>query len=107
MEITLTKDAKDYWSKLINEKPSAKYVRLGVKGGGCARFSYSWEYTDNSDRGVLIDDILVVDDYAEMFLHGSEIVFQKDLGGSHIQVTNPNELSSCGCGESIQFTSAV
>ena len=107
MQITLTEDAKKYWTKLLDEKPSAKYVRHGVKGGGCAGFSYTWDYTDNADRGVLIEDILVVDDYAEMFLHGSEIVFEKDLGGSHIQVTNPNEVSACGCGESIQFASAV
>ena len=107
MRITLTEDAKKYWTRLLDEEPNAKYVRLGVKGGGCAGFSYTWEYTDNSDRGVLVDDILVVDDYAEMFLHGSEIVFEKDLGGSHIQVTNPNEVSACGCGESIQFSSAV
>ena len=54
MEITLTEDAKKYWTKLLDEKPSAKYVRLGVKGGGCAGFSYTWDYTDNADRLSLI-----------------------------------------------------
>ena len=42
------------------------------------------------------------------FMYQGEVkVFEKDLGGSHIQVTNPNEVSACGCGESIQFSSAV
>ena len=49
MQITLTEDAKKYWTRLLDETPSAKYVRLGVKGGGCAGFSYTWDYTDNSD----------------------------------------------------------
>ena len=27
-------------------------------------FSYEWQYTDNDDRGTLVDDIVVVDDVA-------------------------------------------
>jgi iron-sulfur cluster assembly accessory protein len=96
--LEITDTAKSYWSNLLAQKPGAKYVRLSIKGGGCAGFAYEWQYTDNDDRGTLVDDIVVV---------GSRVDFVENLGGSHIELTNPNEASACGCGESIQFVDAV
>ena len=105
--ITLNADAKEYWQKLLENDPSSKYVRLGIKGSGCAGFSYTWDYTSTFDDGVLVDDILVVEDYASGFLKGSEVKLKVELMGTTIEVSNPNELSSCGCGESRQFTEAT
>ena len=105
--LEITDNAKSYWKNLIDQNPGAKYVRLSIKGGGCAGFSYEWQYTDNDDRGTLVDDIVVVDDIASTAVIGSSVDFVENLGGSHIELTNPNEASSCGCGESIQFVSAM
>ena len=99
--LEITDNAKSYWKNLIDQKPGAKYVRLSIKGGGCAGFSYEWQYTDNDDRGTLVDDIV------STAVIGSSVDFVENLGGSHIELTNPNEASSCGCGESIQFVSAM
>ena len=105
--LEITDKARTYWKYLIDQNPGAKYVRLSIKGGGCAGFAYEWEYTDNDDRGTLVDDIVVVDDIASTAVIGSSVDFVENLGGSHIELTNPNEASSCGCGESIQFVSAM
>ena len=97
--VKITKSAKEYLSMMIehNRKP---YVRLSVAGGGCSGFQYEWEYIDSSIGGILIDDILVLDSMAEMFVIGCTIDFITELGGSYLKVINPNATASCGCGES-------
>jgi iron-sulfur cluster assembly accessory protein len=47
-----------------------------------------------------IEDVLVVDPLAEMYLMGSQIDYVTELGGSYLAVKNPVQTSSCGCGES-------
>ena len=97
--ITLTENAKDYLTDMVS-KSEDTYARLSVKGGGCAGFEYKWETTDTTEKGTLIDDILVLDKMAEMFVLGCTIDYVTELGGSYLKVINPNATASCGCGES-------
>ena len=50
--------------KRLNElrnKANKKFVRLDVKGGGCAGFNYEWSYADEEQRtDAVIDDVLLV-----------------------------------------------
>ena len=97
--ITLTERARDYL-KSISE---GGYVSLGVKGGGCNGFQYVWDHAKNwpdvkwSDP---IDDVLVVDPMAELYIVGSTIDYVEELGASFLSIKNPMQTSSCGCGES-------
>jgi len=50
--------------------------------------------------GQTIDNILCIDDMAEMFVIGCTIDYVSELGGSYLKVINPNATASCGCGES-------
>ena len=50
--------------------------------------------------GPTIDNILCIDDMAEMFVAGCTIDYVNELGGSFLKVINPNATASCGCGES-------
>ena len=50
--------------------------------------------------GQTIDEILCIDDMAEMFVIGCTIDYVTELGGSYLKVINPNATASCGCGES-------
>ena len=77
-----------------------KYAYLQVRGGGCSGFQYEWSFTDDSSKGILLDDTLVVDSMAEMFLLGCTIDYVTELSGSYLKVSNPNATASCGCGES-------
>ena len=55
---------------------------------------------DDKYDGILIDDILVVDKIAEMFVLGCTVDYVKEFGGSYLKVVNPNATAQCGCGES-------
>ena len=55
---------------------------------------------DDKDDGILVDNILVVDKIAEMFVIGCTIDYVKEFGGSYLKVVNPNATAQCGCGES-------
>lgn len=78
-------------------------VSLSVKGGGCSGFQYVWGLRTDS-TGVNwsdpIEDILVLDPLAEMYVIGSEIDYVTELGGSFLKVVNPTATTQCGCGES-------
>ena len=79
------------------------YVSLSVKGGGCSGLQYVWglkySYPDVK-WSEPIDNLLVVDPLAEMYLAGSEVDYVEELGGSYLTVKNPMSTGSCGCGES-------
>jgi iron-sulfur cluster insertion protein len=99
MILNITEGANNYLSQMISNS-NKKYVTLSVRGGGCSGFKYEWDFTDNTEYGTLIDDILVLDAMAEMFVFGCTIDYIQELGGSYLTVVNPNAKASCGCGES-------
>ena len=102
--IKITDKAKDYLTRtaINQDKP---YVRFSVKGGGCAGFKYEWNFADDFVEDTIKFDLnegktLLVDKVAEMFILGCTIDYVEELGGSYLNVINPNATSSCGCGES-------
>jgi len=85
-------------------------LRVGVKNGGCAGQSYTVEYaheirpTDEvvEDKGVKI----LVDPKAVLFLLGTEMDYKADKMQAQFVFNNPNQISACGCGESVQLKQA-
>ena len=94
--ITITEKAKEYMQSVSN----GVYVTLGVKGGGCSGFQYTWGLSETKTNDEIIDDILLLDPMAIMYVIGSKIDYITELGGSYLAVVNPTAKSSCGCGES-------
>ena len=93
MILNITDSAKEY---LTNQTESEKKrsAHLSVLGGGCSGFQYKWELTDEQEDGYLIDNILVVDKIAEMFILGCTVDYVKEFGGSYLKVVNPNATST-------------
>ena len=58
------------------------------------------DFVDTKKDGALIDDILVLDNMAQMYVFGCTVDYITELGGSYLKVINPNAKASCGCGES-------
>ena len=87
---------------IINKKKhNKKFVRLAVKGGGCAGFNYDWSFTDEELReDIVIDNMLVVDRINELYLTGMELDYTYDDFESAFVFNNPKATSSCGCGTS-------
>src|SRR3954471_17010962 len=85
-------------------------LRVGIKNGGCAGQSYTVEYahdvkpTDEVvvDKGVKI----LIDPKAVLFLLGTEMDYKTDRMQAQFLFNNPNQISACGCGESVQLTPA-
>ena len=98
--ITLTESAKKYMKSVVY---NGDHVSLSVRGGGCSGLQYVWglkySYPDVK-WSEPIDNLLVVDPLAEMYLAGSEVDYVEELGGSYLTVKNPMSTGSCGCGES-------
>ena len=97
--ITLTENAKNYLST-TTKAHDKKYAYLAVNGGGCSGFQYEWDMTNDLEKGLLIENILVLDLTAEMFVMGCTVDYIKEFGGSYLKVINPNATAQCGCGES-------
>ena len=94
--VTITEKAKEYMQSVSN----GGYVTLGVKGGGCSGFQYTWGLSETKTDDEVIDNILLLDSLAIMYVIGSKIDYVTELGGSFLTVVNPTAKSSCGCGES-------
>ncbi len=103
--ILLTEGAR---LELIRLKKEGGYgedavLRLGVKGGGCAGFSYVLEFGKAAENDLLFpyEGITVaVEPLHEMYLSGTEIDFEGGLGNRGFTYRNPNAEKTCGCGSS-------
>jgi len=94
--VTITEKAKEYMESVSN----GGYVTLGVKGGGCSGFQYTWGLSETKTNDEIIDNILLLDPMAIMYVIGSKIDYITELGGSYLAVVNPKATAQCGCGES-------
>jgi iron-sulfur cluster assembly accessory protein len=87
-------------------KPGAA-LRIFVTAGGCSGLSYGMvvdEKLTDDDFVIQVDGAKVaVDRSSAPFIAGSTIDYkaEKLMGGGFV-VTNPNAVSTCGCGESFR-----
>lgn len=101
--VNVTESAKKHMEGIL-EKQNKQYVKLSVKGGGCAGFQYEWNAVDHIDT----DDELIelkngkfaIDGVGLMYVIGTTIDYKEEVFGSYMSIVNPNATSSCGCGES-------
>ena len=107
--ISVTEAAAGRIREIVAKSPEpAIGLRVGVKKGGCAGMEYTFDIARESGKG---DEIVtehgatvVVDGKAVMFLIGTELDFRSDKLTSSFVFNNPNQVSACGCGESVTIT---
>lgn len=85
-------------------------LRLGVKSGGCAGFTYDMGYADKVDP---LDEVVelegatvYIDSKAVLYLLGTELDWEESKFSTGFVFNNPNETDRCGCGESFSFAGA-
>ena len=103
--INISNSASERIREIISKaNEDAIGLRIAVKSGGCAGYSYDMDYVNEinpTDEVVEHEGLKVfVDQAAIMFLLGSTMDFKKDKFKSGFTFINPNETERCGCGES-------
>ena len=85
----------------LRNKNNKSFVRLDIKGGGCAGFEYSWSYSDKEQQNdCVIENVLLVSRDYELYLLGLELDYTYDDFESSFKFNNPQAKSTCGCGTS-------
>ncbi len=102
--VTLTQTAVDEIKKLMIEASNnEKYLRIGVKGGGCSGMSYLLGFEDKTDKDEIyeIEDISCIINPAHLiYLKDMEINWEGGLNARGFTFNNPNANTTCGCGSS-------
>lgn len=103
--LNLTAGALTEFKRLMEEKniPEDHGLRVGVKGGGCAGFSYilGFDQRKERDNEYAIGGMKIFIDKAhEMYLAGIEIDYKDGLDARGFIFENPNATKTCGCGSS-------
>jgi iron-sulfur cluster insertion protein len=79
------------------------YLRVLVDAGGCSGFEYQFSWVEPAavtPDDTVYESAVVLDDVSAPYLKGATIDFVQSLMGEEFKITNPNAVSSCGCGNS-------
>ena len=103
--IILTSSAVTEIQKLMNEEgfEAEKYLRIGVKGGGCSGMTYllGFEHKTDKDEIYKIDGISCIINPAHIiYLTNMRIDWEGGLNSRGFVFNNPNASITCGCGSS-------
>ena len=83
------------------------YLRIGLRGGGCSGYMYSYEFISEPEEKDKVFDFgevkICINIKSYLFLNGMEIDYEEDLLKSGLVFNTPQAQRACGCGESISF----
>lgn len=102
--VEITEAARERALGAVMESGPDSVLRIAVKGGGCAGFTYGFEI----DRTIADDDLvhdfdgvrIAIDAFSAPLLEGATIDFKDELFERSFVVRNPKVASTCGCGSS-------
>ena len=108
MAVEMTEAAVRRAAVLVQEQADAKWLRVGIRGGGCSGLSYFLDFVggpeDKDKIFEFADSVrLCVDRKSYLFLNGVQIDFQEDLLKTGFVFKNPNAASTCSCGDSFSI----
>lgn len=106
--VTITEKAANEIKRVLTEQQlpiAERYLRVGVRGGGCSGFDYDLGFDQSADQaqdfiseqhGVRV----AVNKQHDLYLDGTEIDFIDTLKSRGFKFNNPNATKTCGCGQS-------
>ena len=107
--LSITTNATDQIKKIMYNAPDGMdSIVIGVEKSGCSGYSYKLDFGNSSElknfETILKDGTkILIDPKATMFLVGSIMDYRTDKLASRFVFDNPNEKSTCGCGESFSI----
>ncbi|MCF3932532.1 Fe-S cluster assembly scaffold SufA [Acuticoccus sp. M5D2P5] len=107
----LTDDAVERVREIMaRQDPPLAGLRVGIKKGGCAGMEYTMDaVAEPSPKDEIVERDgarVFVDPAAVLFLLGSEMGYETTKFRSGFTFQNPNQVSACGCGESVELRAA-
>ncbi|MEJ2119023.1 MAG: iron-sulfur cluster assembly accessory protein [Alphaproteobacteria bacterium] len=103
--MTVTDAAAARIQQILADKEGAVGLRVGLKQAGCAGLEYTMDFAEAANPGEeVVEDngvTIFVDPKAVLYLIGTELDFKTEKLSARFVFNNPNEISACGCGESV------
>ena len=103
-QFSLSANAAERISKMLENEPECSFFRVAVNGGGCSGFQYEFSIDTNrqdDDLSFVSHGVeVVIDEVSLELVDKAELDYVQDLMGSYFAVQNPNATASCGCGTS-------
>lgn len=104
--LTITEAAANQVKQMMADEEEAKYLRIGVQGGGCSGLSYVMGFAEEAgdeDKKLEIEGIDVVVEKENIpMLEGVKIDYKQNMMGGGFTIDNPNAIANCGCGSSFR-----
>ena len=107
--LSVTSNATDQIKKIMSNAPEGMdSIVIGVDKSGCSGYYYKLDF-GNSKNFKNFETInqdgakILIDPKATMFLLGSIMDYKTDKLSSRFVFQNPNEKSTCVCGESFSI----
>lgn len=100
--ITLSPSATNQISMLC--KINSAYVRLALRAGGCAGYSYDWSLDSPTQDDFVVkvgEHGLIMDFDSKTLLGDVSLNFVQGIYGSSWEIDSTAATSSCGCGTSV------
>lgn len=103
----LTSAAAKQVKKLLEGDFENRMMRIGLKSGGCAGFTYDFDFESKAKKGDHVFEKdgaqVVLDDRALLFLRGATLDYVTDKFSSTFKVNLPESsgLHNCSCGKSV------
>merc|ERR1712179_481533 len=105
--LTLTPSAVSKVQELLQNKPNAIGLKVGVRQRGCNGLSYTLDYATEKakfDEEVVQDGVrVIIDKKAQLTLLGTEMDYVVSKLSAEFVFNNPNIKGTCGCGESFSI----
>lgn len=105
--ITLSDEAKAHVAGLLADHGVEAGLRLSLKKSGCAGMEYQLDIAEAKPEGDDVVDAgdarLFIEPSAMLYLLGMHIDYEVTKLRSGFVFKNPNEVSACGCGESVEL----
>jgi iron-sulfur cluster insertion protein len=75
-------------------------IRLALRSGGCAGYSYDWSLDEPTQDDSVIEGCLIVDHVTADLLGDVNVDWKEDTFSSGWSISSEH-LSGCGCGSSV------
>lgn len=107
--MSLTDAAVERVRELLAGARARAGLRVSVEKGGCAGMSYKMEIAEPGPGDEVVEEKgarVIVDAKAVLFLLGARMDVKTTKFASTFVFENPNQISACGCGESVALKPA-